>query len=298
VDIMSNYAQSVFIRNTNDDAIDLHKYKRIAIYYSGEGRIDPKYYEDMAEKQSDKKIKRMYQEEAKALKIYEEIKKDGAYIFASYKSPYKNVTRVCLAGKIAPGTPIQACLIGNWYRKEMQMSNCKDISFSQCPVLFGKQPMSGTIRPWPIAHENLKSYVEGQPLSRVVGSLHPSHLEVICYEYLRDHRKIDRLIMPIGGTMMHVDIWGINKNGEDVIAQVTHSTNNGVAQSKANQLVNVHKQLNSPTSGSNIELYLFCPKNAGNINNNSVVNVVRTEDVFAHFDKNGNSIMLDRMLRI
>lgn len=85
-----------------------------------------------------------------------------------------------------------------------------------------------------------------------VHSLHPSQLEVICYEYLRYRGILNALIIPVGRTIPDIDIYGIDEAGNSIIAQVTHSTNEGTIKKKRNQLEKFGKDKTS--------LYFFGPK--------------------------------------
>lgn len=69
-----------------------------------------------------------------------------------------------------------------------------------------------------------------------VTSLLPSQLEVLCYEYLKEEKILDVILLPIGRTLRDVDIWGLGKKNKEVFAQVTFSDEKQKIQKKMARL--------------------------------------------------------------
>jgi hypothetical protein len=94
----------------------------------------------------------------------------------------------------------------------------------------------GAITGWPSAVKYLTAILKKKDLPIEVRSLAPSQLEVVCYEYLRMNEILSFLLLPIGRTLPDIDIYGINANNENVMAQVTQSGNHREIEQKINCL--------------------------------------------------------------
>src|SRR5439155_14376246 len=107
--------------------------------------------------------------------------------------------------------------------KVVSLKKARKVSFASSPLLAAIQPQQGTIMRWRMAEEYVKATFHRRPLPWNVGSLTPGQLEVICYEYLRGGGDIDTLLLPIGRSLLNVDIVGMDRNGRTVFAQVTQA---------------------------------------------------------------------------
>jgi hypothetical protein len=202
--------QAVFIRHnptTTDEILkDLWERCLIAIHYKNTTSINPDDYEG----QGRYAIKRL-------LGYCE----TGAVVGATFKKIKPNQI---LVGLIASGTQI----IGTdeygpeYVYKTVQLVNTKVISYIDYPLLAAIQPRGATITGWPSGEKCLQSIMSQEAMEPEVDSLAPGQLEVLCYEYLRSMGIIKALLLPIGRTLLHVDIYGIDEDGNNVIAQVTH----------------------------------------------------------------------------
>jgi hypothetical protein len=139
--------------------------------------------------------------------------------------------------------------------KLAQLSEAVEVPYADYPLLAGIQPRQATIIGWPSADKILWAALNKKSLLREASSLHPSQLEVLCYEWLRSFGKLERLVLPIGRGLIDIDILGIGRDGNRVIAQVTHSVNaKDLADKKGRLLRHARSDLDA--------MYFFLPGNA------------------------------------
>ena len=167
-----------------------------------------------------------------ALTRLRECCRTGAIVGATYPTRPADM----IVGEIEPGSTIEPKQYGEHWYKVVQLGNVLEVSYRHYPVLAAIQPRLGTVTGWPAAADILQAIVRQKPLDRSVQSLAPCQLEVICYEYLRAEKTLSALVLPIGGTMRDVDIWGIDENGERVVAQVTQTNDPTTIKSKMDAL--------------------------------------------------------------
>jgi hypothetical protein len=136
--------------------------------------------------------------------------------------------------------------------------------------------MYATTKGWPGAENYLNALFFNKILPREVASLAPAQLEVLCYEYLRYKDLLNSLILPIGRSLPDIDIYGINKSGEKILAQVTQSHNKKVIERKLDVLKN-YQSLNS-------KLIFFGPKEM--LQEDSLVAYKTIEQVFSLMNEN------------
>lgn len=160
--------------------------------------------------------------------------KSGAIVCAGF---YHKAGKM-LIGKIEPNSEIERIKsLGNikWL-KAVQLKDVRKISYTQCPVLFAIKPPGKTVSNWKSAKEIPARLIDHEHLDRNVHSLAPSQQEVLCYEYLLMTGKLIGLLMPIGRTLENVDIHGIDKDGRDILAQVTYADDYKKVKEKADNL--------------------------------------------------------------
>lgn len=138
--------------------------------------------------------------------------------------------------------------------KVAALSNTVEVPYADYPLLVGIQPRQATLTGWPSAKGALLAAVEGRSLPRKANSLHPSQLEVLCYEWLRSSGQLERLVLPIGRGLMDIDIFGIGRDGKRVIGQVTHSKNAADLSDKQSRLLGHARDTDS--------VYFFLPEDA------------------------------------
>jgi hypothetical protein len=249
---------------------DLWQRRLIAVRYENIPSTNPEDYE----KKSDKD----------AIRRFNRYGEEGVMVGAAYRAIRPSEM---LVGEIEPGTPIEIEDYGGLYaHKTLQLVNTQVISYLDYPVLAATQPRQGTVTGWPSAKHQLAHILEHERLILSVQSLAPSQLEVLCQEYLRSTGKLSALVLPIGGSLIDVDIVGVNKDEEPVIAQVTHSSN---CQEVARKL----GSLQTWTTQTRItpHRYFFGPKSC--LRQNTGVEYLAIEDVF---DEMKDSHFLRQML--
>lgn len=230
--------QAVFIRHnmagTRENLEDLWAKRIIAIHYADIPSLDPEAYR----KPGKAALTRLHKYCAA-----------GAIVGASYRliRPAK-----MLVGEIQSGSKVFLTSYGDLIYKAVQLSNAIEVSYADYPLLAAIQPRQGAVTGWPSAQKYLAAILGREPIPWSVDSLAPSQLEVICYEYLRVSNILKALCLRIGRTLPDVDIYGIDENGQNVIAQVTHSNKPAVAQRKVDTL----REYQSPGT----KLILFGPE--------------------------------------
>lgn len=221
--------QYAFIRHKCDSTQTiLHQLwdeRLIALHYENNESIDPSHYPSAG---------------AKALKRLLKYCESGAIIGASYSHLDR---KSILIGKIAPGSQIIAKTFKDpqenkeFIYKTVQLTNSKVVKYADYPLLAGIQPRLATITGWPSAKAVLNAAFRDTEIPRCPSNLHPSQLEVLCYEWLRTYSHLERLVMPIGRGLIDIDILGITRKGNRVSAQVTHSTNPSDLKEKEDRLL-------------------------------------------------------------
>lgn len=183
--------------------------------------------------------------------------RDGVLVGADYR---RLNGAAMLVGNIVPGSRIVARKFQDpasgesFTYKIVQLRDAVEVSYADYPLLVGIQPRQATVTGWPSARAVLEAALNGTPLPREPSSLHPSQLEVLCYEWLRGRNLLERLLMPIGRGLIDIDILGTNRNGGRVIAQVTHSRNAGDLADKERRLLHHARESD--------DIYFFLPQSA------------------------------------
>lgn len=220
--------QTVFIRHNLDSKREtleeLWSQRLIAIHYESIPSVDPEDYK------SDGKA---------ALKRLWNYCKSGAVVGATYRSIRPNKI---LVGEIEQGSKVEILRYSkhpdynDYIYKVVRLKNAREILYLDYPLLAAIQPRLGTIMGWPSAEKYLLAILKKQKIERSVDSLDPSQLEVLCYEFLRMNGSLTMLFLPIGRSLLDIDICGIDKYGNKVLAQVTHSKNIAKVNDKLNRL--------------------------------------------------------------
>jgi len=204
----------IFIRHklgaTKDDFERLWDNDIIAIHFYNNG-LDPDNYKDRTARNS-------------LIRLIKYAKK-GVLVVADYSMLYPGRFKI---GEITEDTMLKLEDFSNGEReyKTVKLEKVKIFDYKDYPLLKAVQPR-GTISRWPSVHKYVNSIYYNKKLPLDVDFLHPSQLEVLCYEYLRNNielngYKMEFLLLPIGRTLFDVDIVGINNIGKKIYAQVTH----------------------------------------------------------------------------
>lgn len=238
--------QAVFIRHncssTTTVLNQLWDERLIALHYDDSYSVNPEEY---------------YPAGRKALERLWRYCNTGAIVGADYR---RLNGAAMLVGRIAPGSNVIARAFHDpisaqsFIYKVVALQDAVEVPYIDYPLLVGIQPRQATITGWPAAARVLESAINGAPLSREPSNLHPSQLEVLCYEWLCSAHLLEALLMPIGRGLMDIDILGINKNGGRVLAQVTYSTNNAELEDKERRLLQHAREMD--------EIYFFLPRKA------------------------------------
>lgn len=178
---------------------------------------------------------------------------EGRIVGADFRELHRDKL---LVGRITPGSKVEAIDFSGggqkFCYKVVKLSDTVEVPYTRYPVLTALQPRRTTITGWPSAQRALQAAINGRSLPREVHSLDPNQLEVLCFEWLRTTGRISRLIMPIGRNMCDIDIFGINEAGQQVYAQVTHSTSDSENKEKLDRL-DFHANMKS-------SLFYFAPE--------------------------------------
>jgi hypothetical protein len=157
----------------------------------------------------------------------------------------------------------------------------QEIQYSDHLLLSAIRPRYKTITDWDSAEEYLTAILQKRPLKPIVDSLAPCQLEVICYEFLRASQHLYGLLLPIGRTLRDIDIFGMDKDGNKILAQVTHS------EYISRKLEQLFKYQNQGT-----KLFFFGPGvSEPQVTKNMQIQYVPIEQVFRYFwEADENSI--------
>lgn len=229
--------KSYFIRHTKKIAVseeDIQKIfeqDKIAIHFPGEEEQDSKSIEP-----SDYETKNA----RRAIGSFKELNDNGGYIWAKYYSTDK-----IKIGEVQPGSfelfptywsgerrkPGEAGYrkIGDKaILKTLKMKNVSVLNRSEAIELArGIEPMYRTITRWRKIDNRLERRVNHAPFDQEWKSLGTQRQETTCSEYLRKPDvkqcpKLEFLLLPIGGTLEDVDIYGLTEDGKKLFAQVTY----------------------------------------------------------------------------
>lgn len=226
---------SVFIRHnmgsTPSIRQELWDSRLIAVHYNNNTGIRPEDYPDDPEQPQNPRAR-------KALRRLWRYCDEGAIVAAAYP----DIRDRLLLGQIVPGSQVVSRWFGEatnprvYCYKTVALTNNREIAYRDYPVLAAIQPQQGTITGWPSAQKVLQAIINHQPLPEEITSLSPGQLEVLCYEYLRYTGQITTLLLPIGRSLIDVDIFALDSVGADVIAQATYSDNEKVIKQKLERL--------------------------------------------------------------
>jgi hypothetical protein len=265
---MNNYAeyQPIFIRHKVLSADDPFRTKHIKYFW--DHHLIAIHYEDIDSSDPDKyELKRSKY----ALRMMRNFGAEGAIVGADYN--LLSLDNQMLIGVIQPGSTIQITHLENRYYKTLQLTEVKEICYVDHPLLAAIQPRQVTISGWPSARKYLLSLLTNRKLPFDVESLAPQQLEVLCYEYLRWKGQLTGLILPIGRTLIDVDIIGLGTDGKRLYAQVTAQKNPNQTSAKIEKLLIFHKE--------DTKCIYFCPKEAHMEGLEDNVEFISIETVFS-----------------
>lgn len=264
--------QAVFIRHkmtsTPDILKDLWSKRLIAVHYADIPSTNPQDYE----KAGRQALKRLW---------------DYCSLGAVVGATFTTIKRTeMLVGEITKGAQVKITEYDGLIYKTVQLENVCEISFRDYPVLWAIRPRQATVTGWASAQRYLEAILNRENLPRIVSSLAPSQLEVICQEYLRIKGYLHALILPIGRTLPDIDIYGIDEHGGTIIGQVTQSRNPAEISKKLARLKSYQDK--------ETKLVFFGPKSQ--LVEDISIEYVAVEDVFLEIDRMDSQI-ISKMLR-
>jgi len=273
--------QPVFVRHncssTSEVLRQLWNERLIALHYEDIFSVLPSDY---------------YPAGRKALERLWKYCKSGAIVGANYSR--LDGSRM-LVGKIIPGSDVIAKEFidpetgAKFIYKTVHLENSRIIRYSDYPLLVGVQPRQATITGWPSAKQVLTAALMNNALPRQPSNLHPSQLEVLCYEWLRTSSNLERLVMPIGRGLIDIDIFGVTATGNRVLAQVTHSVNLTELKDKESRLLQ--------HAGTSDSVFFFLPE-LNLLPHNAKVKQITFANVLDDLQSSPNKsikVMLDEM---
>ena len=225
--------KTYFIRHTKQLDIDtatfdkIKKYNLIAIHFPFEKSRDEKH-DSKSVDPNDYHIRN----HKEAIKTLNQLSYEGGYVCAEYWA-----TEGAVLGKIDPGTKIQL-LEGMWGSKKGRKAILKTLALKRIRhihptkylVISSGRPRQGTIKIWRNANDKIKYLVEDIPLKPVLSNLSPTQQEVLCSEYLRHNLDptgmlptVESYLLPVGRTLINVDIAGLSINNRRIYVQVTYA---------------------------------------------------------------------------
>lgn len=272
--------QAIFIRHnfrgTSYILEELWRDRRIALHYDESWSTDPEDYAPSGRK---------------ALNRLWGYCEAGAVVGAVFRTIRP---ASMLVGEIEAGSVVEPLKYSDpetgesFIYKTVQLIRAREVSFRDYPLLAGIQPRMAAITGWPSARDYLMAILGHTTLPQRVTSLHPSQLEVLCYEYLRWRNDIAALLLPIGRNMLDIDIVGIGSSCT-VLAQVTHTTASREIFDKLQRLKNYE--------GADGRLLFFGPASAKiESNNTEFIGIEKVFEDLQRYGSNEQREMLRRML--
>jgi hypothetical protein len=225
-----------FIRHTESIDIDektrerIWKERRIAIHFPGKANGKLGRQDNVSSDPDDYSPKRG----RKQMRALAELARTGGFVCAEHYGHKR-----CMLGLVKPKSKIEL-MRGHWgtrngmpgkvaVLKTLKLHKIKMVHPTESAAFLAGRPRMGTISPWYSVGKLIGSIVNREVIKPSLELLLPPQQEVMCGEFLRtiDSTRLNlpqmtQLLLPVGGTLRDVDIWGIDENGNEVIAQVTY----------------------------------------------------------------------------
>lgn len=169
-----------------------------------------------------------------ALRAIIELAENGGYVCAVY-DPFDEIKLGC----VKPGQKI-ALLEGKWrpeveanrvaVMKVLNLSRTLTLNRLESTALLAGRPEQGTFCRWSKIGKRVENLVEGKGNKIDLDDLTPDLQEVMWAEFLRSELavseglpRIESLLLPVGRTLAHVNILGIDAGGNKIVVQVTYA---------------------------------------------------------------------------
>lgn len=244
--------RSYFARHTerllirDEDLLRFWEEGKVAIHYPGEtGRdpdtrsLDPEDYSGTGKT---------------AMRRLRELGEDGGYVWAESRAARGGA----LIGKVEPGTAVELEralweVSGSFPGRRsgdaavlkalrLEPSSVRRLGPADCVGLRAGRPRQGTLVRWHCG-TRLADLVEGREPGEEWPNLSTAQAEAACAEYLRWQEgrdgmpRLRHLLLPVGRTLIDVDLYGTDEGGRTVFAQVTyHARGEGPANEKVGRL--------------------------------------------------------------
>lgn len=232
-----------FIRHTNDLGIDnnlreqMWKQWRVGVHFPWTKRHGPPEKRDFSIPDDPSLEPDDYfpHEGKKAIRTLKRLATNGGYVCATHYPK-----RQYLVGKVNPHSPIEL-LGGEWgtrypdmlgratVMKTIRLEPARWIEPAERVALHVGHPQQGTINRWHLGELTVRNLVEGIQTQPGLGSLTPPQQEAMCAEALRLPTpesdlipQLSQLLLPVGGTMEGIDIFGLASDGKRLFVQVTY----------------------------------------------------------------------------
>jgi hypothetical protein len=251
-----------FIRHTKGLKVDdstlqrLRKQHKIAIHFPWTGnKKDYRHPDSRSINPSDYKKENA----RRALRSLKDLAESGGYVCAEFHD-----IEDCVLGFVRPHTKIRL-FNGRWRTRDrkailesLALIKVRTIPKANLVLILVCRPQQRTISKWHAVKSYVENFVTGKhvgPHDRF-GSLLYGQQEVMCAEFLRSHDLGDGLpvlkylLLPVGGQMKDIDIYGADTEGRKIIAQVTYDS---LKKAKKKP-----RRLREYQNLTNVHLILFC----------------------------------------
>lgn len=167
--------------------------------------------------------------------INSSLKEKDALIISSYKG--NDIMKI---GLVPKGSTYFELPQDNQY-KIFQLLNAVEIDKRDNQIFNSLIPAQSTISPIKQRLSFIVSKFIGIPLTTTLENLSPASVEVICTEWLRSDLapkqfQLKYQLLKTGGNFPNIDIYGVTKDGHELAAQVSVTSNKGTIMKKVNQL--------------------------------------------------------------
>jgi len=172
--------------------------------------------------------------------------------------------------------------------KVFQLENAIEIDKTENQIFSSLIPAQTTLSPIYQRTSFITAKYAGLTLPITLENLSPTSVEIICTEWLRSdiapkQFQLKFQLLKTGGNFPNIDIYGVTKDGEELAAQVSFTSNKGTIQKKINQLLK-----------TNIKIQvMFC-----DIDNeqNFGAPTISIRKVFDDLSSNGYGLLLDKLV--
>lgn len=245
----------------DEDLQDLWNQNKIAIHYPD--RLDGDKSIDNDSKTPDDYPSR---DPKSAMRALRELADNGGYVWAESRVDKKKAK----VGRVRAGQEIEIYCAKWTYSidypdregtnaalKTLQLEDVRTVETNEAIGLRAGIPIQRTIARWHKCRTRLADLVEGNAPLQEWENLSTEQQEAVCAEFLRHHEgghpSVEFLLLPVGRTLKDVDIYGLDSDGNKVLAQVTnYKSGDKQFREKLEKLKNYANDDNS------IKLVYFC----------------------------------------